>query len=231
MVSLVAVLGIATLLGLRHATDPDHLVAVTSLLAGERRRSVRRAAQIGVAWGAGHATSLALFGLPFVLVGSELPESVRRGAEVAVGLVICVLALRLLLRWRRGAFHTHEHAHDHGLRHRHLHAHAPEHGHEHGHAHAPRSPAASFAIGLMHGVGGSAGVGVLLLASIGDRTVAAVCLVVFALCTAVSMALLSTAFALALVRGPLRSSFRLVAPVLGTASLLFGAWYAGAAVV
>jgi high-affinity nickel permease len=59
---LLVVIGLATLLGLRHASDPDHLAAVTSLIAGEDERRVRRAASLGLAWGLGHATTLALCG-------------------------------------------------------------------------------------------------------------------------------------------------------------------------
>jgi hypothetical protein len=155
---------------------------------------------------------------------------VKQGAELGVGIVICVLAVRLLRRWRSGAFHAHEHRHEDGQVHRHLHAHGREPGH--GHAHAPiRSPAGAYGIGLLHGVGGSAGVSILLLASIHDRSLAAACLVIFAAFTAVSMALLSTCFGFAIVRGPIGRSFDRLVPVLGAAGLAFGCWYATAALV
>jgi cytochrome c biogenesis protein CcdA len=222
----LVVVGIAILLGLRHATDPDHLVAVTSLIAGEQRRSVRRAAQLGLAWGAGHATTLTGFGLPFVLFGRELPDSVRRAAEVAVGAVISLLALRLLVRWLQGARHP-RHQHRHAVaRHRLPDADGP--AREDRRPATPRSPAASYAIGLVHGIGGSAGVGILLLASIRDRALAAACLVLFAACTALSMALVSTAFARLLVRRPARPSPSAVMPVLAVLGIAFGMWYAGA---
>lgn len=226
---LVTVVVVAVLLGLRHATDPDHLAAVTSLIAGDEGRRVRRAGVLGAAWGAGHATTLALFGLPVVLFGASLPGSVQTGAEVVVGVVICVLAVRLLRRWRQGMFHVHAHRHADGTIHRHVHAHAEVERHEHRHA-RPRSPLAAFSIGLLHGLGGSAGVGVLLLASISSRTVAAASLVVFAVCTAVSMAALSTGIGYTLSTRRLGGSFDRLAPVLGASALLFGAWYAAAAV-
>src|SRR5439155_26983000 len=95
---------VAILLGLRHATDPDHLTAVTTLIAGEHAHAPRRARALGFVWGLGHATTLFAFGVPIVLAKDYLPETVQRAAETAVGLMIIVLAVRLLVRWRQGAF-------------------------------------------------------------------------------------------------------------------------------
>jgi hypothetical protein len=215
---------VAVLLGLRHATDPDHLSAVTTLVAGERERRVAHAAGMGLAWGGGHATSLFLFGLPIVLFAGYLPDAVQSAAEAAVGVMIVVLALRLLLRWRRGAYHFHEHDHDGGA-HAHLHGHARSPGHGH-HAGRPlRTPIGAYAIGLVHGMGGSAGVGVLLIASIRSTALALIALAMFALFTALSMAICSGAFGALLQSRVARRSFDRVAPALGLASMGFGVWY------
>ncbi len=223
--TLLAVSGVAIVLGLRHATDPDHLAAVTTLIASGKERTKRLAARLGLAWGLGHATSLFAFGLPIVLFKAYLPESVQRGAETAVGFLIIALAVWLLVRWRRGLFHIHPHEHEAGA-HVHIHGHAREARHEHRHSVRARSPLQAFGIGLVHGMGGSAGVGVLLLAAIHDRLVAVVALALFAFFTAVSMALLSTGFGLTLSSEPARCAFTRIAPALGVASLLFGVWYA-----
>ncbi len=223
--TLLAVSGVAIVLGLRHATDPDHLAAVTTLIASGKERTKRLAARLGLAWGLGHATSLFAFGLPIVLFKAYLPESVQRGAETAVGFLIIALAVWLLVRWRRGLFHIHPHEHEAGA-HVHIHGHAREARHEHRHSVRARSPLQAFGIGLVHGMGGSAGVGVLLLAAIHDRLVAVVALALFAFFTAVSMALLSTGFGLTLSSEPARRAFSRIAPALGVASLLFGVWYA-----
>jgi ABC-type nickel/cobalt efflux system permease component RcnA len=225
--SLVAVLAIALLLGLRHATDPDHLVAVSTLVATEPERPLRRAGILGLAWGAGHATTLLVLGLPVVLLGADVPPPLQEVAELLVGLVVMALGLRLLLRWRAGRFHAHVHVHD-GVVHRHLHDH--EHaGHEHGHVHAlARSPAQAFGVGLVHGIGGSAAVGVLLLVSIGQRLDATIALLTFAAGTAASMVFLSAGVGFALARAGIER-LRVLAPVLGTVGLSFGAWYAAGA--
>jgi ABC-type nickel/cobalt efflux system permease component RcnA len=220
--TLLVVALVAIVLGLRHATDPDHLAAVTTLIAGAEERATKAAAGLGAAWGLGHATSLFAFGLPIVLFKAYLPEPVQQGAETAVGILIVALAVWLLVRWRRGLFHVHVHAHDR------LHAHGHVHDSDrHPHHAAPaRRPAQAFGIGLIHGTGGSAGVGVLLLASIHDHALAVAALAIFAFCTALSMALLSTGLGRALASAPLRASFDRLAPALAVLSLAFGAWYA-----
>jgi cytochrome c biogenesis protein CcdA len=194
---------VAILLGLRHATDPDHLTAVTTLIAGDHHHAPRKARALGFVWGLGHATTLFAFGLPIVLAHNYLPESVQRAAETAVGLLIVALAIRLLLRWRAGAFRS-----------------GPGHVHPKG-----RTPLQAYAIGLVHGIGGSAGVGVLLLAAIPDHVEAVAALALFASFTAVSMALASTTFGYALSRGAVMRSFSRLAPALGALSLAFGVWY------
>jgi ABC-type nickel/cobalt efflux system permease component RcnA len=222
------VLLVSLLLGLRHASDPDHLAAVTTLIASEEQRRIRKATYMGLFWGLGHATTLVVLGLPLVLLGQYLPGRVQQLAEVAVGVIIVALAVRLLLRWRRGVFHAHAHAHDDGTPHRHLHSHAGEaaSAHEHSHSTALRTPLSAYAVGLVHGVGGSGGLTLLLLSTIPDPSEAVVALLIFAAGTAVSMALLSTAFGLAIAAGPVARNFERLAPVLGVLAAAFGFWYA-----
>ncbi len=216
----------AILLGLRHATDPDHLAAVTTLVAGTRQRASRAAAGLGLAWGAGHAATLFAFGLPILLLDKYLPERVQQTAETAIAFVIAYLAVRLLVRWRRGAFHVHEHDHA-GTRHSHLHGHAGD--KSHGHAHRARTRLGAFGIGLVHGMGGSAGVGILLVAAIESTWLSVVALALLAVFTGVSMTILTTGFGATLASRPVQAGFDLLAPALGVASLAFGVWYGSAA--
>jgi hypothetical protein len=183
--TLLLVLGIALLLGLRHATDPDHVAAVTTLGAGDGRS----AARLGLAWGGGHATSLFAFGLPIVLYRAYLPAVAQEGAEAAVGVLIVGLATALLVRTRRPRRRL-------------------------------RTRATAYAIGLVHGTGGSAGVGILLLAAIHDRGLAIAGLALFAAGTALSMAVLSAGLGRTFAPRLSRA-----APVLGVAGLVFGVWY------
>jgi cytochrome c biogenesis protein CcdA len=227
---------VALLLGLRHATDPDHLTALSTLVLSEEREGARKAGVLGFAWGLGHATTIFVCGLPVVLFRSHLPEVVQRGAEALIGALIVALAVRLLLRWRHGYFHAHPHAHGdvhHAHPHVHDRGHARHQGESHRHPHAEgmgRTPLAAYAIGLVHGIGGSAVVGLLLVGAVAGRTLGVVALVLFAAGTAVSMALVSAAFGYALARAPLSRLVAPVMPVVGLASLVFGVWYAAGAV-
>ena len=216
----------AVLLGLRHATDPDHLAAMTTLVASGRERAGRAAAKLGCAWGLGHGTTLFIFGLPIVLFDRYLPERALQLAETAIAAVIVVLAVRLLLRWRRGFFHAHGHVH-HGAAHAHLHAHAMDRGHAH--RHRPRGPLGAYGVGLVHGMGGSAGVGILIVAAVDATWLSVVSLVLLALFTAASMTLVTGGFGLGLESTPARGAFGAIAPALGAASLAFGLWYGSAA--
>jgi len=214
----VIVVLVAIVLGLRHASDPDHLAAVSTLAASGKERAARTAARLGLSWGLGHATSLFVFGLPVVLYSAYLPRSVQSWAETSVGFVIIALAVLLLTRWRRGAFRNVGHGHG-SDRHAHVHAGPHEHG-------KTRTGRQAYLIGLVHGLGGTAGVGLLLLASIHSKVLAVVALALFALFTALSMALLSTGWGAALGSAPVRRSFNRIAPAIGTVSLVFGIWYA-----
>jgi cytochrome c biogenesis protein CcdA len=203
--TLLVVVLVSVALGLRHASDPDHLAAVTTLVASGRERAGRRAAALGLSWGLGHATSLFAFGLPVVLYSAYLPEQVQQWAETSVGFLIVALAVVLLVRWRRGQFRDEPHDHAHAR---------------------TRSAQGAYAIGLVHGMGGTAGVGLLLLAAIPSHALAVAALALFALCTAISMTIVSTGFGVTLGSARVRRSFARVAPALGGVSLAFGVWYA-----
>jgi cytochrome c biogenesis protein CcdA len=141
----------------------------------------------------------------------------------------------MLVRWRRGYAHGHVHSHGQVRHwHPHVHEHRGEHEHvPHGHVHASalgRSPLAAYGIGLLHGVGGSAGAAVLVVAAASQGVTAAIALLVFALATAVSMAACSALFGLMLASGRVEHRVAILTPAAGTVALVFGAWYALAAV-
>jgi ABC-type nickel/cobalt efflux system permease component RcnA len=225
-VGVGVILLVSLLLGLRHASDPDHLAAVTTLIVSEEERNqARQAGLMGFLWGLGHGTALVLIGLPLVLLNQYLPEVVGKVAEVAIGCIIVLLAIRLLVRWQRGFYHVHAHAHDGGEAHRHVHSHASDEAHAHAHRVPKRTRLSSYGVGLVHGIGGSGGLTLLLLSTISDKVQATGALLLFAAGTAVSMALLSTAFGLAIAGGPIGRNFERLVPALGALGLAFGAWY------
>jgi high-affinity nickel permease len=197
---LLVALGIACLLGLRHASDPDHLVAVSSLAADDRDAS--GAVRLGAWWGLGHAATLLVVGLPLVLLGSQLPAWLEGGAEKAVGVVIVLLAVRVLVRWMRGPSRSGDHR--------------------------VRSAHQALGIGVLHGVAGSGAVVVLLMAQLPSESEAAIALVAFAPMSMLSMVVCTGGYAWAFTRPAVAPLYQSVLiPALGMFSLAFGGWYAG----
>ncbi len=212
---------LALALGVRHALEPDHLVAVTTLFAADADAPMRAAGRLGIAWGAGHCVTIVAFGVPAVLLAAEIPAVVGQSAEVAAGVLIVLLALRVLVRWRRGRFHVHEHDHD-GVRHAHLHAHE---GGSHVHAHARRTAFGAFGLGLVHGAGGGAGATVLVVAGTGSKTASILSLVVLGTGAAVAMALLCVGLAFGLHGRAARRRLARLVPAVALLSLVFGVYY------
>jgi cytochrome c biogenesis protein CcdA len=168
-------LAVALLLGLRHPLDPDHLAAVGAMTRASGERA--RGALIGFTWGLGHATTIVLLGTPLVLWAAAMPESVQRMLEAIIGSVIFTLGLRLFLRHGRGDLHAHPHR-------------------------PPRSLREAYGVGVVHGAGGSAGIGLLLIAAIPNEDVALAGLFVFAISTAFAMSAVAAGLGTALQRLP-----------------------------
>jgi len=223
---LVALL-VAFALGLRHASDPDHLVAVTSLMASDQA-DTRAAARLGAWWGVGHAATLILIGAPLIVFKSELPPWLESGAEKAVGVVILLLAGRVILKWLRGDYRSVPHEHrspgSHAAGRRHLfRGDASQHSHP-----SVRSPAQAFAIGTLHGLAGTGAIVLLLIAALPTQLEALAALAVFAPMSVISMAACTSLFAWVLTRPRIEPLYRTVLiPALGTFGVLFGLWYTG----
>jgi high-affinity nickel permease len=217
---LLVALGIAFLLGLRHASDPDHLVAVTSLVAAEGG-DTRKAARIGAWWGVGHAAALLVIGVPLIAFKTQLPAWLESGAEKAIGTLILVLAARVIYKWARGDYRATAHAHADGHRNRrHL---SKGDGHRHVKV---RTPAQALSIGLLHGLAGTGAVVLLLIAALPSRLEAGLALAVFAPMSIASMAALTAAFAWVLTRPIIEPVYRsILIPALGLFGVMFGAWY------
>ena len=219
---LLVALAIAFLLGLRHASDPDHLVAVTSLVAAEDG-DTRKAARLGAWWGVGHASALVVIGVPLIAFKTALPPWLEAGAEKAIGVVILVLAARVMFKWARGDYRATAHAHDEGHRsRRHLRK-------GDGHTHVKvRTRGQALSIGLLHGLAGTGAIVLLLIAALPSRLEAGLALAVFAPMSIASMAALTAAFAWILTRRMVEPVYRsVVIPALGAFGILFGMWYIG----
>ena len=224
---LPVALGLAFVLGLRHASDPDHLVAVTSVVAAENG-DAKAAVRLGAWWGIGHSLTLIVIGIPLIAFKSDLPGWLERGAEVGVGLVIVALASRVTWKWVRGDYRAGAHIHganaDVGMR---RHHHLRREGEHHGHV-GVRGPRQAFAIGFLHGLAGTGAVVVLLIAGLPTQLEAAAALLVFAPMSIASMAGLTGVFAWFLTRPIVEPLYhRVLIPALGMFGVLFGLWYVG----
>jgi high-affinity nickel permease len=227
---LLVALAISFVLGLRHASDPDHLVAVTALVAADGG-DTRGATRLGAWWGVGHAAMLVTLGLPLILFKSTMPTWLESGAEKAVGVVILLLALRVIAKWMVGDYRATAHTHSdpdatdvaHAPSLRHLRRGTGAHRHV-----RVRSPQQALGIGMLHGLAGTGAVVVLLIAALPGKLEAAAALAVFAPMSIVSMALCTTGFAWVLTRPVIAPLYRSVLiPGLGAFGLLFGLWYTG----
>jgi ABC-type nickel/cobalt efflux system permease component RcnA len=225
MITLLSIIALGFFLGMRHATDPDHVIAVTTIVS--RQRSIRHAALIGILWGLGHTITIFLVGSAIILFGVAIPPKLGLTMELSVGLMLVLLGVLNLTgftRWITETFtpqsrdaqghvhpHVHSHAHTHqqgDFVHAHPHHHEPE---KHGHA-EEATPVGwmdrifgqlglyqalrPLAVGLVHGLAGSAAVALLVLTTIRDPRWAIAYLLVFGVGTIAGMMLITAAIAL-----------------------------------
>ncbi len=177
MASLVAILVLGFVLGMRHATDPDHIVAVTTIVS--RQRSVRAAGLVGAMWGLGHTVTILLVGGAIILFRVVIPPRLGLGMELAVAVMLVVLGAMNLA----GAAKRIE-----AVAHRHDSERKPI-------VHATQL-ARSLFVGVVHGLAGSAAVSLLVLTTIHDPRWALLYLLVFGAGTILGMALVTTMIAL-----------------------------------
>ena len=218
------------LLGLKHATDADHVVAVATIV--NEFKNAFRAIWIGASWGLGHTVPLLILGIVILIfkeVVLETYDGIAHYFEFCVGLMLVFLGLQVYWTLKRGRLHVHQHDHD-GDDHLHIHGTHPEeetpavkekHGmFNHG---KPFFRMKSFIIGLIHGLAGSAAVMLALLPTIDSFMAGLAYLLLFGVGTIFSMALvtiaLSAPFAMSGSHDRLN---KIVSGLAGTASILFG---------
>jgi len=246
MISFFSIIALGFFLGMRHATDPDHVIAVTTIVS--RERQVSKSAWIGAFWGIGHTLTIFVVGAAIILFGLVIPARIGLSMELAVGVMLILLGVFNVMSFFRavpsggavgdGLVHSHHHAHGDYV-HNHAHSHAPE---QHRHA-ADQTPLARidrvmmrFAayrplrpliIGIVHGLAGSAAVALLVLATIRDARRAIAYLLVFGVGTIAGMMVITMSIASAfhLTRGG-QNFFRRIALASGVLSLTFGLFVA-----
>lgn len=188
--SLLALAGLGLLLGFRHAFEPDHLAAVSTLAT--RQGSLLDACRLGLAWALGHAASVGVVVGAIILFGLRLPDRLWPAADFLVGVLLIALGGSVILRYARGRWHLHVHSHAAGP-HFHLHSHGGARAHDH--AHPQGDARRSLGFGLLHGLAGSAAIMVLLVAAAPTRAAQLAYFAAFAVGTVVGMLVVSFSLA------------------------------------
>ncbi|GJL55864.1 MAG: hydantoin utilization protein A [Nitrospirales bacterium] len=189
-------LGLA--LGVAHALDPDHLVAVGTLAA--ESKNLRRSAQLGVIWGVGHTCALGLIGGLVLSVKWTISEQLAAGLEAVVGVMILALGVHLLWRcWQPWTVHVHEHHHD-GVTHSHVHLHGhDQNAHRH---HILGSQVKALTVGFIHGMAGSAALSLAVMTTMPSLVMGISYIAIFGLGSIGGMLLMSTVIGLPFVCVP-----------------------------
>jgi len=220
MISLFSILALGFFLGMRHATDPDHVIAVSTIVS--RQRNIKKSALIGIFWGVGHTVTIFVVGAAIILFGLVIPPRLGLSMELSVGLMLVLLGAMNVTAFIRSiparlddnSIPVHSHYHSHGdYVHTHSHSHEPEH-HTHSLEQTPVAwldrtlgksslyqPLRPLVIGIVHGLAGSAAVALLVLAAIRNPYWAMAYLLVFGVGTIIGMMLITLSIA---------SAFRLV---------------------
>ncbi len=221
-VTLITVLGLGLVLGLRHALDPDHLAAVSTIVS--ESKSLRRSSLVGTFWGLGHTLALLLAGVLVIALKFQISARMAVWMEFVVALMLILLGIKSLLRSLRGVkVHFHRHRHD-GTEHVHVHLHRPGEQQAHRHRHLIKFGARPFLIGLVHGMAGSGALMILVLATIPSAVAALVYIAIFGLGSIGGMLLMSVVISLPFVLTGKRFSIfgQALHVMVGLFSLTFG---------
>src|SRR5256714_1894735 len=193
--NLLAISGIGLLLGFRHAFEPDHLAAVSTLATRPGAR-LWSAARLGLVWGVGYTATVGVVVAVILVLGLELPARLWPAGELLVAALLVLLGSVVIWRYARGRWHMHAHSHAGGDEpHIHLHSHAHEVGHAHSHARPDARRSLGF--GIAHGLAGSGAIAALLVAAAPDTAARVLYFATFGGGTILGMLLVSLTLGLA----------------------------------
>ncbi|MBI1807902.1 MAG: sulfite exporter TauE/SafE family protein [Ignavibacteria bacterium] len=229
----LSILGLGFILGLKHALDADHLVAVSTIVS--ERKGFWSSSLVGAFWGLGHTASLLVVGLIVIAFNVQIPEKIAQGMEFTVALMLIVLGTNVLRKLRRGAtMHFHIHKHQHHI-HMHPHLHESVDLHRHGdrvvHHHHVKIGKKPFLVGMVHGMAGSAALMLLVLATISSRPLALLYIAIFGIGSVGGMFLMSMLiglpFSFTSNHERLNNIVRMSAGIISLCFGLFYAWQVG----
>jgi high-affinity nickel permease len=249
MIGFLSILAVGFFLGMRHATDPDHVIAVTTIVSNQRNSM--RAALIGAFWGIGHTLTIFVVGAGIILFNLVIPVRVGLSMELSVAVMLIILGLLNVAGFLQSVPARSIHTHDgEVVVHSHPHSHGDyTHSHPHVHQTGPHShltadvPVAwmdrvfgtvslyqyvrPFGVGIVHGLAGSAAVALLVLTTIRNVRWAIAYLLIFGVGTIAGMMLITMSLASAFRLVGTRQKFsRRLALASGLLSVGFGLFIA-----
>lgn len=229
MLTLFTVLGFGFLLGMRHATDADHVVAITTLLG--KRGKIKHSAIIGILWGLGHSITVTLIAIPIIFFSLVIPPSLEIILEFFVGIMLVALGIftlsgiteKITKRFTPPTIHKHTHESISGKDHAHFHLHLSDILNTTHHIGLFQS-ARPIIVGLVHGLAGSAAVTLLILSTIKDSLLSAFYLFIFHLGVIIGMMIITTLLgaSIVLIRRKSEKIHRYLITASGALSLGFG---------
>lgn len=195
--SLLLVLGIGFLLGIKHALEPDHIIAVSTIASQSKK--IWKSSIAGVFWGIGHTLTLLVFGIVFILMKDEIPEAWAMSLEFLVGIMLVYLGITTIFSWKKA------HEHDHSERSTYL---------------------KSMVIGIVHGLAGSAAMVLLTMSTIDVAWQGAVYIIIFGVGTCLGMLLFTTILSIPFVTSTSSKKVnRSLIRMTGIVSTIFGIYY------
>jgi len=222
-VAVMAVFGVGFLLGLRHALEPDHMIAVSTIAS--RSGSLLKAAMAGIFWGIGHTMTLLIVGMLLIGIRVTIPPAVEQWLEAGVGIMLIVLGWMSVRAIWKEKVHVHAHEHD-GERHIHFHSHKNQGDHEHHHVENPHR--ASILIGMIHGIAGSGALAMMTMASIDTTMQAIIYILLFGLGTILGMLMFTLFLGLPFILFAKYSekTVQILGIATGCLSIIYGVYYA-----
>ncbi|MBI2018717.1 high-affinity nickel-transport family protein [Candidatus Daviesbacteria bacterium] len=230
MPHLISILGLSFLLGMRHATDADHVVAVTTTVS-RAKKGILNSALIGILWGIGHSLTVTLVGIPIILYALVVPPRLGMFLEFIVGLMLVILGLLNLTNFSSkfvGKFTQltiHQHPHPNGnTKHSHIHLHFPTLLNKSFHHLGAFTIIRPITVGLVHGLAGSAAIALLILSTIKNTTLAVFYLFVFHIGVVLGMMVVTILLgaSIAVTKRKSQTVNHYLVVVSGFLSLLFG---------
>ena len=223
---LIAALGLGIVLGFRHSLDPDHVVAVSTIVS--EYRNPMRSFWVGISWGLGHTTTLLLIGIVIIALRLAIPDRLALLLEFSVGIMLVGLGAQVIYKFRKKRVHQHRHDHEEND-HQHFHSHAQERDHVREHHRIfdvgkPFLRKKSYFVGAVHGIAGTAALTLLILASIESPFVGMAYILIFGLGSVLSMGIMTVIISFPFVFSAARlpGLNRLIQVGVGTLSVLFG---------